>query len=441
MYTSYIGKKFLALYIQKTGKKLTAAQFFEQEFFPLFFDHDKHLMHVSNSPFFQNPAEQRLKESGLTKSRLQFEDLKSKIKEVGSKEKPLPDASMYVGFAADGPLQTTAGQVTTMSIRADSEEIYASWIGNALAARVEGGQCLLADSEEIMWYLYEGWQRYRTYLSQTPHLEGRQIETWNGQWLAGRKSPDDYNVKSKDKKLETHRWIEVLYALSIFHPNQVLPVYVFSLGQTNTTVGFINFHLPQVQRMGQLAQLLVEFNDKTIVQLWQAYEEEYSLLEAIKLNGEIGLKALKPKDFAKLLEGKMTGTKITDKNQNQFAYFKLWIIAMLNNKIELQALAAELAKALYESEKNKSADSGKDEKKDRGTKTEEALSGNVLEAKGLSGFLEALTDLITKNASIAGGAARKTVDEALKMPRDQFPLFKALLRFEYIYLKKVVSKK
>jgi hypothetical protein len=433
MYTSYIGQKFLVLYNQKTGREWSAAEFFERELFPLFFDHEKHLMHVSNSPFFQNPAEKRLKESGLTKSRLQFEDLKAKIKEVGSKDKPLPDASFYAGFAADGPLQTTAGQVTNLPIKVDSEEIYASWIGNALAARIEGSQCLLVASEQVLWYVYEGWARYRKYLTQTPSLEGRQIETWNGQWLAAKTDPEAFNPQTKEKKIETRRWLKVLFALSQFHPDQTLPIYVFSYGQTNKTFGFINFHLPQVHRMGQLAQTLVELRDQTTAQLWEEYEGAYGLAEAIRLNGEIGTRALKPKDFAKFLEREMTSVKITEKNKNQFAHFKLWIIAMLNNKKELQELAAELAKALRATEAK-----SRNTETDRAKTTDTKAVADLLEAGTVSKFIELLTDLLAKNSALAS-AARKTVDEALKLPRDQFYLFKSLLRFEYIYLKSSVQ--
>ena len=55
MYTVEIGKQFLELFNKKTGKSLTALEFFEEEFFPLMFDSEDHLhlMHVHGSSFFQ----------------------------------------------------------------------------------------------------------------------------------------------------------------------------------------------------------------------------------------------------------------------------------------------------------------------------------------------------------------------------------------------------
>jgi hypothetical protein len=71
MYTSYIGLKFLDHYNRRTGNNYTAEAFFDKEMYPLFFDDERHLMHVSNSPFFQSPSDKELKQSGLTRSKLQ----------------------------------------------------------------------------------------------------------------------------------------------------------------------------------------------------------------------------------------------------------------------------------------------------------------------------------------------------------------------------------
>jgi hypothetical protein len=427
MYTSYIGHKFLRLFNQKNRTNFTAADFFEKQMFPLFFDHEKHLMHVSNSPFFQNPAEERLKASGLTKARLQYEDLKQKVNSLRTEDNLLADASIFVGFAAAGPLQTTAGQVTNLKIPSTSEDVYASWIGNALAARVEGSLCLLIESEEVLWDLYSGWSAYRDYLNQTPNLEGRQIETWNGQWLAN--DDKDFAPNHKDKKLATMPWLKVLLRLTSIHAHQVIPVYVFSLGQTNTTIGFINFHLSSVRRMGDLCTTIIELKDQTAKQFWEVYQEEYSLRDAIKNFAEIGLHALKPKDFAKHLEEKEEQSKITPKNKILFLNSKVWIIAMLNNKKELQELAAELALAFWKTKAQATLRES--------TKTiDVALVKNALEATTKRKFVEALTDLMEKfPEETMREAARKAVDESMAIPGDLFPLFKTLVRFEYIYLK------
>ena len=74
MYTSYIGKKFLKIYNERMHTSLSACEFFEQVFFPLFFNDDRHLMHVSNSPFFQKPRSEDVKKYG-SKPLAQFHNL------------------------------------------------------------------------------------------------------------------------------------------------------------------------------------------------------------------------------------------------------------------------------------------------------------------------------------------------------------------------------
>lgn len=51
MYTSYIGKKFLKLYNEKERLNLSAKDFFNTVLFPLFFNDDRHFMHIHGSTF------------------------------------------------------------------------------------------------------------------------------------------------------------------------------------------------------------------------------------------------------------------------------------------------------------------------------------------------------------------------------------------------------
>lgn len=430
MYTSYIGLKFLDLYNHKTGNNYTAEVFFDKEMYPLFFDDDRHLMHVSNSPFFQSPSDKELKQSGLTRSKLQYQKLQQKIAQVATIESEQPDASIYVGFAANGPDQTTAGQVSNITWGISKEELYSSWIGNALSARVEGSQCLLIDSEPVLWHLYEGWKVYRQYIQPVKQMDGRQIETWNGYWLAKGSLNTMAAPPLKGNKLDTYPWVEVLASLLQWHSNQTLPVYIFSLGQTNTTYGFINIHFPQLQCLDEarhiLKQSIFSYEEDDAL-FWQQYEPDFSLREACQF-GEIGLRALRPKDFGKLMEGKYSPVKITDKNKQTFFNIQTWIIAMLNNKSDLQQLASELAAELVTAE-------SKGNGKDRGLMKDNADSKALFEAKGLSSFIEALTIFLEKD-QIAKAVCKAVVDRTIRIPGEQFPLFKALIRFEYAFQKK-----
>lgn len=426
MYTSYIGNKFLRLYNERTNNSLSAAEFFDKILYPLFFAKEPHLMHVSNSPFFQKVKEDEIQSTGLNKSAIQYQNLRIKVESV-TKYGSEADASFHVGFSAAGPLQTTSGQVSSLSVPMNENEIYTSWIGNALAIRVEGSQCLLIDCKEVLWKLYEGWIIYREYLNQTPSVKGRQIETWNGQWLARNEDGQIPNALVSGGSLETNSWVEVLAKLSTYHPNESISAYIFSLGQTNSTFGFLNLHLPHFVTLGRLKAQFFEFKDESDQKFWNAYASEFSLREACKM-GEIGLRALKPRDFSKILEKDFSFVKITDKNRKQFSLYKLWIIAMLNNKLELQKIAADLARSLNEFETG-----GINAK--RGKTADNAHAKEVFEARSSSQFIKAISDFLEASSAENKDVCRKTVNQVLEIPGEQLPLFKALIRFEYIYLK------
>lgn len=68
MYTSYIGKKFLKIYNEKMHTDISAEEFFDRIFFNLFFNDERHLIHVSNSPFFQKPREEDVKNMAVSRS-------------------------------------------------------------------------------------------------------------------------------------------------------------------------------------------------------------------------------------------------------------------------------------------------------------------------------------------------------------------------------------
>lgn len=442
MYTSYIGKKFLKLYNLREHSELTAQQFFESVFFPLFFQDDSHLMHVGNSPFFQKPKEDDSKLHG-GKAKAQFQNMKKKI---ASK---VYSGSILVGFAAEEMQATTSGQLTNLDFKIDEEEVYASWIGEALAIGVSGGLAMLIAEDEILWALYSGWPFYRKYLEQTPNLKDKQIETWNGNWLChvfekayDKNYPFD-GIISKIKPemvvgnlaIPTQDWVKVIFALAKKYPNRILTAYCYNLSQTNTTLGFINLFLPEVAELFNLRDKIFIAEEKTILKDEQLEDLHtfYNFKNACKL-GTIGLKAIEPaklrtympKQSVLYAEGK--DFKFTnEQSYTDYQLYKLWIIAMLN-KTELLQLASDIAQALIAFEKPKQ------DANDRGKTSNSRLGEEVREASNMRMFIEKLTKLLHEapdNADIF----KKVVEQVLKMPSDNFPLFVTLLRFEYQYIK------
>lgn len=437
MYTSYIGKKFLKLYNEREETNFTAEQFFKGIQFPIFFDSDKHLMHVHGSTFFQSISDEKIKESGTEPlarlKRLQDDISNGKI-----------SGSTYVGYAAGEVTAVTSGQVTTMDYEITDEEIYLSWIGQGLAIGIKGG-LLFVDDEKIFWLLFEGWNLYRKYHNQTPSLKPRQIETWNGQWLffcSQFKTIDlidedrfQITIDSEDKEgglksIATIPWVKIVFTLSKLFGNRTITAQAFVSSKTNTTYGFVNIYLQEIRKMYELRDRLF-FDGESILK-----EEEidalttfYSFREACKI-GSIGLKAIEPdqlRDYMPRPFGQDKEFKIkTEESIKQYQLFKIWIIAMLN-KTELLVSARTVAEIMVEIEKLPA-------ESDRGLTKSTQSNKNFLSSKNLKEFVEGLTEML--DSKVSNDALKIAVEEAVKMPSDLFPLFMSLIKFEYSYLKK-----
>ncbi len=439
MYTSYIGKKFLKLYNEREGKNLSAGEFFDEVFFGLFFTDDSHLIHVSNSPFFQKPKQEDIENHG-GKSLAQYNNLRKKL------GNGIPSGAIFVGYAAEEIQATTSGQITTINFKIDAEEMYASWIGEALAIGVSGGFVMLMHKPEVLWSLYQGWQYYRQYLEQTPNLKDKQIETWNGHWVCHsfdqKYNADDpiegFRIETSEVRgnvaIPTNTWSKVIFALSKQYPNQTITAYAYNLSQTNTTLGFINLYLPDVRKMYELRDAIFLKESETILKDKQIEELQTFLnfKNACKI-GTIGLKALEPaslraympKGSVQYAQGK--DFKFSDESSYlNYQLYKLWITAMLN-KTELLHLASEVAKALSDFE-------NKDKDNNRGKTALSQEAKKVRDAKNIREFIDELTEILAKTP-VNADTFRQVVEQVVKMPPDNFPLFATLIRFEYQYQK------
>jgi hypothetical protein len=441
MYTSYIGKKFLKIYREKYNKPddYSARQFFDEELFPIFFNDDRHLMHVHGSTFFQAVGKKDLKkdesEHLFRLNRLHIDIENSKY-----------SGSTFVGYAAGKIDQPTSGQLTSLDCKIDSEEVYASWIGQGLSIGLSGGLILIAEME-ILWKLFKGWEYYRKHIFQTPHLKGRQIETWNGHWLCHTLSRNFNDVRPLDSfqlptsqsdeekgviSIPTQDWIKIIFALARKYPNKTITSYSYFLGKMNTTLGFINFYLPDVRRLYDLKDRIFLSEEDILLNYddIEKLETFFTFKNACKL-GTIGLKALEP---AKLREFMPKGSvdyaqgkeyKFSDDNSYlSYQLYKIWIIAMLN-KTELLQLASDVSAALLNFENAPN---------NRGKKDLATLSEAVRTSTNIKAFIDKLTGILEEKPENAD-VFKNVVNQVVPMPSDNFPLFVTLIRFEYTYQK------
>jgi hypothetical protein len=424
MYHSVIGRRLLACVNKREGTNYTLRQFFDEVYFPLFFGNPRFLQNVNNSPLDQAVTKQK---KPLTPA-LYAEGL-SKIHE--KTEEGITDGSLYLGGPAAGVTATTSGQVTSLQRQIPSEDIYASWIGTALGVGIDGGLSLLIDADEILLALYDGWTMYRKVLDQTPSLKPMQINTWNGQWLTYRIGGDwtmegmvPLSTDKDNVALTTQTWPQLLFALASFYSKEPvceLTAYVYALGQTNRTVGFVRLELPKVRYLADLyAEIFTVPEGMHAKDFERLYETEQSFLSACS-TASIGLRALRPKDVFKISRGEIPKDqmKVDASKTLSFQIYQTWIIAMLNNK-ELIKRTEDIASALL-------AHAQKDE---RGKNVCHQRVENALKTQNRRAFTEEITKILLKDSDSAP-LFNEAVNEVMIMTPDNVPLFLTLLRFKY----------
>ncbi|MGB5989737.1 MAG: hypothetical protein WBG43_08355 [Marinifilaceae bacterium] len=466
MIATTIGRTFLKAYNEKNNKSLTAKEFFETEYFEYFFNHPKYMQWVGNSPFTQMKTGQKShllsKEERLEK----LEDLNNKI------DKGDRDASVFIGARASETKEfaTTSGAVSDIDISIDNEEVYYSWIGGGLGIGIAGGYSIFFDVPELLLNIYDGWKFYRLLLNDIvfENLKANQINTWNGQWLNFLYSKKNrgkvdirriaklniFKVSNKGSEIETVSWSELFFSFSRKFSNGSYTGYVYSLGQTNKTLGFYPF---QFQAAANLTEYYTRlFGENAAIDNATDYENLFGIhIKRACEKGSIGLQALEPKDLRKYF-GKDSNLKLVkpsfkeksgesqedsnvrkqllkdkdEKNIITYRTYKTWLLAMITkNKEESLEYTLEVAKALHEYREGS-------KKTDRLN----LIKSELLVSKSKKGFLDALTTII-RDVDIETLTLFKTLrDKVHMMTSEDFGYFVVLLKFDYAYQERELKK-
>ena len=349
MYTSHIGKRFVQLSNEREHTSLSAQEYFDTAFFPLFYDHARYLHSPANTPLFQVVTQNKTHEA--TARAKAKEQLAQKISAFATAQ-TAPDMSFAIGYASADDLGTTSAQVTSMRLPLEAEDMYAAWIGAGFGIGISGFS-IVFDKPEILSALAEGWTLFREYVNERAELANK-IDTWNSVWLKHRFSknfvPDTPRAGFTDmlaSEMKRPNWITLLRTLTERFPNETLMGYVYGFGQTNTTIGFVRLVLPETRQFWTAL-----FGDGSIeqeVRLEKLFMTQFDISRAVERFGVIGLRALEPRDLHKFMpNGKDDIPKLKKDENSQFLYniYQTWIKAMLNNEEQLQ-LAQKVADALY----------------------------------------------------------------------------------------------
>jgi len=432
MITATIGKIFLEAYNKKHSTNYDAKSFFVDVYYPLFFDSNKYLFWVSNSPFDQMKKAHKV-ETMSKADRMNL--LQSFLSKVDSSKSP--DASIAPGYPAseEKGFATTSGQVTNLSISISKEDYYLSWFGAALGVGIQGGLSILFSEPEILLDEFEGWKLYRMALDKNDQLKDYKLNTWNGQWLAHRYDkinfyPDQpmagfnpYETTKDGMGIATQTWTKILIGISRQFDYPKMMGYVYNLGNTNTTIGFIPFHLEHIRRPIELYQKLFgEIEGREAEELWGTRKDGF---KACCQKGAIGIEAMRPKD----LEQYMTtdkGAKLPKYDEKQiisFHTYQIWLLAMLNNQ-EMWDKSLEFAKTLHDFVAQ-----------DKSISTQKKnIIKSVLSATTKKNFISSLEDLVSNAESI--GCIEDIAKVVHLMPTDNVPYFLTLVRFHYAIIEK-----
>lgn len=468
MYTSIIGRRLLDRANSRDGLERSPAEFFDTEFFPLVFGHDDYLMPAGNSKFGQlvnNRKSDRAaaEREGRAWDAAEQDRLRLKALadfHVVAGEATEPQAHLVLGGYARGAEGTTSGQVTAIDHHAGADDVYLSWIGAAAGAGVAGGLVLLIDHDAVLDAVLDGWALYRRVLTETPNLKANQLETWNGQWLRHRFSatydaanPTAFvrgflNTKAPPYNIETVSWARLLLSLGSALGDAPVSAYVYSLGQTNSTIGFVPLHLGATgvlrESYGTVrAFYRALFGDAVEAvgsdRLDEVYDAGLGFAGACA-QGAIGLRAFEPahlRDF--LPDGKNKQPRPAGPADAQTPLLhQTWIYAMLGpQKQDLLDRAAETAEMLLDFERGTIG--GK-------TNLKKSVK-EALDATSLPGLITGLTKIAedvqeTSRANLPAEDVARTLDTldrlvraSLDLPPERFHLFLALLRFQVALLR------
>jgi len=426
MIAANIGKIFLDAYNEKHKSNYSAKQFFIEKYFELFFNHEKYLQWVTNSPFVQGIKK------GVSPTAL---ERKTKLDTLVDKvSKNDADASIAIGFPSLDLSASTSGQITSMKLPLNEEDVYLSWIGSGFGVGVQSGLSLLFFDKRILMDIYEGWYLYRDYLNKTNELRGNQINTWNGQWIAYRYDKRLFNLANptasfagfgtmKDGGMEvtTQSWTKVMIGIARTYPDTNLTAYIYSLGQTNITVGFIPFELHRIRQPYDLYEKYFNVKSELAEQL---FGTELGFTKACQM-GAIGINALEPKGFRNsLVKGIIPKFNLMDDEKTiNFYIYQIWLLAMLNNE-QLWDKSLQIAKILNDyslSDKN-------------AKKVKSQVVNNLLVSVNKKQFIEGLTSIVkgTDNSELLISIA----EIVHSMPIDNVPYFLTLIRFQYAVVNK-----
>lgn len=439
MVTTNIGRVFLEAYNRKYNTSFSPKAFFDEVYHLIFFNHPKYLMWATNSPFVQMVGTQKAHTLKPGERLEKKENLHTKIKNGDI------DASTAVGYSASETKEyaTTSGQVSDQNITVTPDDVYYSWFGASLGIGMEGGLSVLFDKPEILLLLFEGWKLYRDFLNRSElKIQGNKINSWNGQYLHFRLTRNQepsfldferekiLKAEKEGISFDTVKWTRLFFDISRAYPTEAWTGYVYSFGQTNKTIGFIQFDFFAAKKLSEFYTRL--FGENAAIQDASTYEELYG--QHIMLACEQGVireMALCPASLIKIMrENKNISFSPKNKdayNKDLITYrtYKTWLLAMITkNNEEMLEATMQLATILKDFRNNAK----------KGSRNEANMIDSLLESTSKTDFVKQLTEFIPGVKDEDKRFILEFRNWIHYMSRNDFMYTCTLLKFDYTFI-------
>ncbi|MEC7753810.1 MAG: hypothetical protein VYB44_07255 [Bacteroidota bacterium] len=221
------------MYLKELGKILlgsTPAQtFFENELWPLFFDHPTYFVWLNNSPFVQTKPKKYFE---LTK-----EERQSKLNIfIEMAHNQTPDASFAPGYPP---------KKDVIEGNPDPESVFLSWIGYGLCLGVKSGLSFQIANHDLLQEIRKGWVEYRKCIDKGL-IEDKRLLSWNSHWIVRK-----HNFNSKKLKNQVH-YIDLIFELSNLIPDNQITAHIQQIAKQNRTIGFLSIDLDSLRNKQSL---------------------------------------------------------------------------------------------------------------------------------------------------------------------------------------------
>lgn len=428
MVTTVIGNMFLEAYNEKFKTSYDTKTFFVEKFHKMFFDHDKHMMYVTNSPFVQKLP----KEESCILGKLKFESKEKRQQRLTTLldkiQSNRADSSIAVGYPASDIFRDSSSQVPDIKRITSEGEMYASWIGAAFGVNVSGITTFFFD-KEILIDIYEGWKWYRKALDETKLLKGKQINSWNAHWLIYRYDALDYDSEENPMdnmdcieenkgllRIKSIPWTLLFIKLAEKKQEDQIMTYLCRLGKMNETFGFVQFYLKQILRPIEMYVFLFGMNNVKEAEVLWGTEIGFEVACGA---GVIGVKAMQPKGLQEFLTPEKGKKVLNEKNKINYQTYISFIMAMLNDK-ELFRKTQKLVKLLQQVSVNEAGSIS--------TKKYNLVK-NLLNSKTKVQFLDSVSNIspYVEDKDIL----RDCIEDVTCMSKENLMLFFSLLRVQF----------